>query len=301
MKKRGLGKGLDALFSSDEVMEPQEEYMPVSEEPSSEEIKEKVQIVDIYTVEPDREQPRKNFDPEKLQELSDSIRQYGVLQPLLVQKEKDYYKIIAGERRWRAARLAGLTEIPVIVKEFTPQDSMAVSLIENLQRQNLNPMEESMAYQKLLAEFSMTQEQVAEKLGKSRSAIANSLRLQNLPEAVQKSISEGMISMGHAKVLLGLDDKAEQTRLAVRIIGEKLSVRELEQILAEKKPTKAKKKSEKKETAKDLATRMAEERMKELLGTQVSIKKGAKKGKIEIEYHSEEELDRILNFLEARE
>lgn len=301
MKKRGLGKGLDALFSSDEVMEPQEEYMPVFEEPSSEEIKEKVQIVDIYTVEPDREQPRKNFDPEKLQELSDSIRQYGVLQPLLVQKEKDYYKIIAGERRWRAARLAGLTEIPVIVKEFTPQDSMAVSLIENLQRQNLNPMEESMAYQKLLTEFSMTQEQVAEKLGKSRSAIANSLRLQNLPEAVQKSISEGMISMGHAKVLLGLDDKAEQTRLAVRIIGEKLSVRELEQILAEKKPTKAKKKSEKKETAKDLATRMAEERMKELLGTQVSIKKGAKKGKIEIEYHSEEELDRILNFLEARE
>lgn len=301
MKKRGLGKGLDALFSSDEVMKPQEEYMPVSEEPSSEEIKEKVQIVDIYTVEPDREQPRKNFDPEKLQELSDSIRQYGVLQPLLVQKEKDYYKIIAGERRWRAARLAGLTEIPVIVKEFTPQDSMAVSLIENLQRQNLNPMEESMAYQKLLTEFSMTQEQVAEKLGKSRSAIANSLRLQNLPEAVQKSISEGMISMGHAKVLLGLDDKAEQTRLAVRIIGEKLSVRELEQILAEKKPTKAKKKSEKKETAKDLATRMAEERMKELLGTQVSIKKGAKKGKIEIEYHSEEELDRILNFLEARE
>ena len=301
MKKRGLGKGLDALFSSDEVMEPQEEYMPVSEEPSSEEIKEKVQIVDIYTVEPDREQPRKNFDPEKLQELSDSIRQYGVLQPLLVQKEKDYYKIIAGERRWRAARLAGLTEIPVIVKEFTPQDSMAVSLIENLQRQNLNPMEESMAYQKLLTEFSMTQEQVAEKLGKSRSAIANSLRLQNLPEAVQKSISEGMISMGHAKVLLGLDDKAEQTRLAVRIIGEKLSVRELEQILAEKKPTKAKKKSEKKETAKDLATRMAEERMKELLGTQVINKKGAKKGKIEIEYHSEEELDRILNFLEARE
>ena len=275
--------------------------MPVSEEPSSQEIKEKVQIVDIYTVEPDREQPRKNFDPEKLQELSDSIRQYGVLQPLLVQKEKDYYKIIAGERRWRAARLAGLTEIPVIVKEFTPQDSMAVSLIENLQRQNLNPMEESMAYQKLLTEFSMTQEQVAEKLGKSRSAIANSLRLQNLPEAVQKSISDGMISMGHAKVLLGLDDKAEQTRLAVRIIGEKLSVRELEQILAEKKPTKAKKKSEKKETAKDLATRMAEERMKELLGTQVSIKKGAKKGKIEIEYHSEEELDRILNFLEARE
>ena len=299
MKKRGLGKGLDALFSSDEAMDLQEEYTPEPEEGSSEENKEKVQVEDIYTVEPDREQPRKNFDPEKLQELSDSIRQYGVLQPLLVQKEKDYYKIIAGERRWRAARLAGLTEIPIIVKEFTPQDSMAVSLIENLQRQNLNPMEESMAYQKLLTEFSMTQEQVAEKLGKSRSAVANSLRLQNLPPAVQKSISEGMISMGHAKVLLGIEDPAEQSRMAVRIVGEKLSVRDLEQILSEKKTTK-KKKSGQKESQKDLATRMAEDRMKELLGTKVNIKKGSKKGKIEIEYHSDEELERILNFLEAR-
>lgn len=299
MKKRGLGKGLDALFSSDEAIDLQEEYTPGPEEESSEENKEKVQVVDIYTVEPDREQPRKNFDPEKLQELSDSIRQYGVLQPLLVQKEKDYYKIIAGERRWRAARLAGLTEIPIIVKEFTPQDSMAVSLIENLQRQNLNPMEESMAYQKLLTEFSMTQEQVAEKLGKSRSAVANSLRLQNLPQAVQKSISEGMISMGHAKVLLGIEDPAEQSRMAVRIVGEKLSVRDLEQILSEKKTIK-KKKSGQKESQKDLATRMAEDRMKELLGTKVNIKKGSKKGKIEIEYHSDEELERILNFLEAR-
>ncbi len=299
MKKRGLGKGLDALFSSDEAMDLQEEYTPGPEEESSEENKEKVQVVDIYTVEPDREQPRKNFDPEKLQELSDSIRQYGVLQPLLVQKEKDYYKIIAGERRWRAARLAGLTEIPIIVKEFTPQDSMAVSLIENLQRQNLNPMEESMAYQKLLTEFSMTQEQVAEKLGKSRSAVANSLRLQNLPPAVQKSISEGMISMGHAKVLLGIEDPAEQSRMAVRIVGEKLSVRDLEQILSEKKTIK-KKKLGQKESQKDLATRMAEDRMKELLGTKVNIKKGSKKGKIEIEYHSDEELERILNFLEAR-
>ena len=156
-----------------------------------------------------------------------------------------------------------------------------------------------MAYQKLLTEFSMTQEQVAEKLGKSRSAVANSLRLQNLPPAVQKSISEGMISMGHAKVLLGIEDPAEQSRMAVRIVGEKLSVRDLEQILSEKKTTK-KKKSGQKESQKDLATRMAEDRMKELLGTKVNIKKGSKKGKIEIEYHSDEELERILNFLEAR-
>ena len=294
MAARGLGKGLDSLIPNTIG-----ESKGKADKGTGTENKNPETMVKLTAVEPNRDQPRKNFDPEKLQELSDSIRQYGVLQPLLVQKEKDYYKIIAGERRWRAARLAGLTEIPIIVKEFTPQDSMAVSLIENLQRQNLNPMEESMAYQKLLTEFSMTQEQVAEKLGKSRSAVANSLRLQNLPPAVQKSISEGMISMGHAKVLLGIEDPAEQSRMAVRIVGEKLSVRDLEQILSEKKTTK-KKKSGQKESQKDLATRMAEDRMKELLGTKVNIKKGSKKGKIEIEYHSDEELERILNFLEAR-
>lgn len=301
MKKRGLGKGLDALFSADEqeLDEPQATE-PEETEESAEHQDQKVRMVDIYSVEPDREQPRKVFDPERLQELADSIQQYGVLQPLLVQKEPDYYKIIAGERRWRAARLAGLSEIPVIVKEFSPQDSMAVSLIENLQRQNLNPMEESMAYQKLLTEFSMTQEQVAEKIGKSRSAIANSLRLQNLPEAVQQSLSEGLITPGHAKVLLGIEDPAEQNRLAVRIIGENLSVRELEKIAALKKNgSKEKaKKNAKAPASQDRICQMAQERMKELLGTKVTVTRGAKKGKIEIEYYSEEDLERILAYME---
>lgn len=297
MKKRGLGKGLDALFSADaEIPEESEASLKETAQNTDAEQEQNVRVVDIYSVEPDREQPRKVFDSDRLQELADSIQQYGVLQPLLVQKEPDYYKIIAGERRWRAARLAGLSEIPVIVKEFSPQDSMAVSLIENLQRQNLNPMEESMAYQKLLTQFSMTQEQVAEKIGKSRSAIANSLRLQNLPEAVQQSLSEGLISPGHAKVLLGVSDPTEQNRLAVRVIGENLSVRELERIIAQKKPSSAK--TAKVPQKKDRACQMAETRMKELLGTKVTISRGAKKGKIEIEYYSDEDLERILNYME---
>ena len=296
MKKRGLGKGLDALFSSDEeILSTDTEAVPATEEETKDQ---NVQIVDIYMVEPDRNQPRKTFDAEKQQELADSVKQYGVLQPLLVQKEPDYYRIIAGERRWRAARLAGLTEIPVIVKNFSAQDSMAVALIENLQRQNLNPMEESMAYQKLLTEFSLTQEQVAAKLGKSRSAIANSLRLQNLAEPVQKSLSEGLISPGHAKVLLGVNDAAEQNKLAVRVIAENLSVRELEKIVAQKTETKKEVKKKKDDREQDLASKIAEERMKELLGTRVTISKGARKGKIEIEYYSEEDLERILAFFE---
>ena len=296
MKKRGLGKGLDALFSSDEeILSTDTEAVPATEEETKDQ---NVQIVDIYMVEPDRNQPRKTFDAEKLQELADSVKQYGVLQPLLVQKEPDYYRIIAGERRWRAARLAGLTEIPVIVKNFSAQDSMAVALIENLQRQNLNPMEESMAYQKLLTEFSLTQEQVAAKLGKSRSAIANSLRLQNLAEPVQKSLSEGLISPGHAKVLLGVNDATEQNKLAVRVIAENLSVRELEKIVAQKTETKKEVKKKKDDREQDLASKIAEERMKELLGTRVIISKGVRKGKIEIEYYSEEDLERILAFFE---
>lgn len=296
MKKRGLGKGLDALFSSDEeILSPDTEDVPAAEEETKDQ---NVQIVDIYMVEPDRNQPRKTFDAEKLQELADSVKQYGVLQPLLVQKEPDYYRIIAGERRWRAARLAGLTEIPVIVKNFSAQDSMAVALIENLQRQNLNPMEESMAYQKLLTEFSLTQEQVAAKLGKSRSAIANSLRLQNLAEPVQKSLSEELISPGHAKVLLGVTDASEQNKLAVRVIAENLSVRELEKIVAQKSEAKKEVKKKKEDREQDLASKIAEDRMKELLGTRVTISKGARKGKIEIEYYSEEDLERILAFFE---
>lgn len=255
-----------------------------------------VQMVDLYSVEPDREQARKSFDPDKLQELADSISRYGVLQPILVQKEKDYYKIIAGERRWRAARIAGLTEVPVIVREFSTEDKAAVSLIENLQRQNLNPMEESAAYQKLIDDYGMTQEEVASRIGKSRAAVANSLRLQNLPDSVQRSLAEGMISEGHAKVILGVSDPVEQARLAVRVIGESLSVRDLEKIVGKVRPEKKKGKPARKAGREAmLAAQYAEKKLGTLLGTKVSVTRGVRKGMIEIEYYSEEDLERILS------
>ncbi|MBQ4383855.1 MAG: ParB/RepB/Spo0J family partition protein [Firmicutes bacterium] len=255
-----------------------------------------VQMVDLYSVEPDREQARKSFDPDKLQELADSISRYGVLQPILVQKEKDYYKIIAGERRWRAARIAGLTEVPVIVREFSTEDKAAVSLIENLQRQNLNPMEESAAYQKLIDDYGMTQEEVASRIGKSRAAVANSLRLQNLPDSVRRSLAEGMISEGHAKVILGVSDPVEQARLAVRVIGESLSVRDLEKIVGKARPEKKKGKPASKAGREAmLAAQYAEKKLGTLLGTKVSVTRGVRKGMIEIEYYSEEDLERILS------
>ena len=264
--------------------------------------KDKVVLLDIYSVESDREQPRKHFDPEKLEELATSIRQYGILQPIIVQKEEDYYRIIAGERRWRAARLAGLSQVPVIIREFEPQDSMAVSLIENLQRQELNPMEESIAYQKLLTEYNMTQEEVADKIGKSRSSIANSLRLQNLPEAVQKSLREGILSAGHAKVLLGLSDPADQTRLALKVVGEKLSVRELEQLIKQEKRAKKEPGTRSKPLLsheQEVALQLVQSRLTEIFGTKVTVTQKARKGKIEIDYFSEEDLERILSLIQA--
>lgn len=251
----------------------------------------KIITVGIYEVEPDKEQPRHSFDAEKLEELSRSIAEYGLLQPLLVQRADGYYKIIAGERRYRAARLAGLKEIPVIVKEYEQLDTKAVALIENLQRQDLNPMEECTAYQKLMDEFDMTQDQLAAKLGRSRSSIANSLRLRNLPEAVQTNIREGNLSLGHAKVLLSVEDPVEQSRLALRVISENLSVRDLEDLIKNgpKKP-KAKPKAKKK----SLNCRLAEEKIGERLATKVTVTGSSRKGRIEIEYYNDDDLERIV-------
>ena len=303
MKKGRLGKGLDALFSSEETLErsPSELQVGTEEQPAAAPAEteqhngQEVRMLDIYSVEPDRAQPRKSFDAEKLQELADSIKQYGVLQPILVQKEKDYYRIIAGERRWRAARLAGLTQIPAVVREFEPLDAMAVSLIENLQRQELNPMEECAAYQQLMDQYQLTQEEIADRIGRSRSSIANSLRLRNLPEPVQQSLAEGLISFGHAKVLLGLDDSALQTRLAARVIGDSLSVRDLEKLVAQQKKAPARRSAP---PEKALPLQLAEEKLTELLGTRVTVNSGARKGKIEIESYSADDLDRILSILE---
>ncbi|MGN0363385.1 MAG: ParB/RepB/Spo0J family partition protein [Bilifractor sp.] len=253
--------------------------------------------VRLTQVIPNQDQPRKDFRDDAIRELADSIRQYGVIQPLLVQKKGKYYEIIAGERRWRAAKEAGLKDIPVILKKFDKQETMEISLIENIQRENLNAIEEAEAFQKLINTFQMTQEEVAEKVGKSRSAITNSLRLLKLAKPVQHLLLTEEISMGHARALLAIEDEEEQIRAAHQVIQKKLSVRETENLVKNIiKPRKSRKKEEM-DTQTALAYKSIEENLQKLVGSKVSIKPRGDKGKIEIEYYSQEELERIIDLI----
>lgn len=250
----------------------------------------------INQVEPNRDQPRKEFDEDALLELADSIKQYGVLQPLIVQKKKGYYEIIAGERRWRAAKLAGLKEIPVLIKEYTNQEIVEISLIENIQRENLNPIEEAMAFKRLLEEFNLKQDEVAERVSKSRTAVTNSMRLLKLGKKVQQMIIDDMISTGHARALLAIDDEEQQLQLATKIFDEKLSVREAEKLV--KLIKNPKKPVEKEKIEHTFVYDDIIEKMKNVMGTKVNINvKANGKGKIEIEYYSEEELERIYDLI----
>lgn len=294
-KKSGLGKGLDSLIpnkkndiSASKVEKKQEKE---NDSPKSGEI-----MVRINEVEPNRDQPRKDFDEDALMELADSIRQFGILQPLLVQKKKNYYEIIAGERRWRAAKLAGIKEVPIIVKDYTDQEIVEISLIENIQRENLNPIEEAMAFKRLLQEFQLKQDEVAERVSKSRTAVTNSMRLLKLSPRVQQMIIDDMISTGHARALLAIDDEEQQFILANKIFDEKLSVRETEKLVkALKNPKKEVKKENSEHT---FIYENIEEQIKNIMGTKVSVNQKANgKGKIEIEYYSEEELERIYDLL----
>ena len=254
----------------------------------------------IDKIEPNPDQPRNQFDEDTLQELADSIKQYGMLQPILVTPKDDFYEIIAGERRWRAAKLAGVKEVPVIVKEYTDQEILEIGLIENIQRENLNPIEEAMAYKRLLKEFNLKQDEVAERVSKSRTAVTNSMRLLKLNDRVQQMIIDDMISTGHARALLAIDDPELQYTLANKIFDEKLSVRETEKLVKEiKNPKKPK---EKKPVANSFIYQDLEEKMKAALGTKVSInRKNDQKGKIEIEYYSMDELDRIMDLFRTIE
>ena len=294
-KKSGLGKGLDSLIPnkkndiSDSKVEKKQEKE--NDSPKSGEI-----IVRINEVEPNRDQPRKDFDEDALMELADSIRQFGILQPLLVQKKKNYYEIIAGERRWRAAKLAGIKEVPIIVKDYTDQEIVEISLIENIQRENLNPIEEAMAFKRLLQEFQLKQDEVAERVSKSRTAVTNSMRLLKLSPRVQQMIIDDMISTGHARALLAIDDEEQQFILANKIFDEKLSVRETEKLVKALKNPKKEVKKEKSEHT--FIYENIEEQIKNIMGTKVSVNQKANgKGKIEIEYYSEEELERIYDLL----
>ena len=294
-KKSGLGKGLESLIPnkkndiSDSKVEKKQEKE--NDSPKSGEI-----MVRINEVEPNRDQPRKDFDEDALMELADSIRQFGILQPLLVQKKKNYYEIIAGERRWRAAKLAGIKEVPIIVKDYTDQEIVEISLIENIQRENLNPIEEAMAFKRLLQEFQLKQDEVAERVSKSRTAVTNSMRLLKLSPRVQQMIIDDMISTGHARALLAIDDEEQQFILANKIFDEKLSVRETEKLVKALKNPKKEVKKEKSEHT--FIYENIEEQIKNIMGTKVSVNQKANgKGKIEIEYYSEEELERIYDLL----
>lgn len=295
VKKKGLGKGLDSLIPAGNSAKT------VSKSPETEthdsEISEKGEkMVKINMIEPNRNQPRRNFEEDSLLELADSIKQFGVLQPLIVRKQNDYYEIIAGERRWRAAKLAGIKEIPVIVKDYSKQEIVEIALIENIQRENLNPIEEAMAFKRLLTEFNLKQDEVAERVSKSRTAVTNSMRLLKLNDKVQQMIVDDMISTGHARALLAIDDPEQQYQLANKIFDEKLSVRETEKLIKELKNPKKPKPKKVVENAfiyEDIGNKM-----KQVLGTKVNVtSKGNGKGKIEIEYYSDEELERMFEMI----
>lgn len=287
---RGLGKGLDVMIPNI-VGESKEKKQKAEAQQKSAET-----TVAITKVEPNRKQPRKFFDEDALQELADSIKQFGLLQPILVQDRKDYYEIIAGERRWRAARLAGLKEVPVIIKNYSDQEIVEIALIENIQREDLNPIEEAQAYKRLLEEFHLKQDEVAERVSKSRVAVTNSIRLLKLSEKVQQMVIDDMISTGHARALLAVEDEEEQYALAQKIFDEKLSVREIEKIVKNlHKPSKTKKMDDKTMQAIYLDI---EEKLKQKLSTKVVVSsKGEGIGKIEIEFYSHEDLDRILDMI----
>ncbi len=292
---KGLGKGLDALIP------------PSAGDTKAKEVKEVVKetatstqgsetIVKITKVEPNREQPRKNFDEDALLELSDSIKQFGVIQPILVQDRKDHYEIIAGERRWRAAKLAGLKEVPVIIKNYTEREIVEISLIENIQRQDLNPIEEAQAYKRLLTEFNLKQDEVAERVSKSRTAVTNSMRLLKLSEEVQQMVINDMLTTGHARALLAIENPEEQYTLAQKVFDEKLSVRDVEKLVKNvHKPAKPKKMDNK---TLELIYQDIEEKLKQSLSTKVSVvSKGDGAGKIEIEFYSHEDMDRLIELI----
>ncbi|MQN02006.1 MAG: ParB/RepB/Spo0J family partition protein [Lachnospiraceae bacterium] len=289
--KHGLGKGLDSLIPD----------IVGNEEKKDESEKGPETLVDINKVEPNKEQPRKIFNEDALQELSDSIKQYGIIQPLLVRKKDDYYEIIAGERRWRAAKKAGLKKVPVVIRDMSEQEVTEVSLIENIQREDLNPIEEAQAYKRLLEEFNLKQDEVAEKVSKSRVAVTNSLRLLKLDKRVQDMLVEEMITPGHARALLNIDDPDKQYEFAQKIFDEKMSVRDVEREvknLNQKKPVEPKKEKQKLDKEYLNQLKSIEENLKQKTGTKVLITpKDKNKGKIEINYFSNEEFEKLVSCL----
>lgn len=297
-KHKGLGRGLDALIPTEEEQKQQEHAMTAAAE-SGDRNKEAVRMLRITEIEPNRGQPRKNFDKDRLQELADSIKSKGLLEPIIVTDEGDHYEIIAGERRWRASRMAGLREIPAIVKHYEPLEKVEVSLIENIQRENLDPIEEAAAYRQLTEEYHMTQEELAGRLSKSRASITNSMRLLKLNDRVQQMVADGRLSTGHAKVLLGLNDQSLQEAAAQKVIDNALSVRDTEKLVRQLNTQSGRRqKTRGKDRSAELIFKDLTDRLNSSLGMKVSIhSSNGKTGKLEIDFCSEEDLEKISELL----
>lgn len=285
--KKGLGKGLGSLFDDNNIID---EIVENTEKKDITQIK-------LSLIEPNKNQPRKSFDKEKIDALAKSIKENGLIQPIIITPSKNgMYKIVAGERRWRAAKKAGLKEIPTVVRNYSDEQVAEIALIENLQREDLNPIEEALGYKSLLEEFNLTQELISQKIGKSRSAVANSLRLLNLEKTIQELLMSGKISSGHARAILSVDDNDLRLELSKRIVEENLNVRQAE-TLAKQIQKKTPKKKQPKKTAYDIELEHIQKKLSSDLGTQVKISHTSKKGKIEIEYYGNEDLERILNLI----
>ena len=303
-RKGGLGRGLDAMISETAMKSRPTVKKTTPSKESKKTVEEKkeenVLTVKMTEIEPNRKQPRKQFDEDGLLELAESIKQFGVLQPLLVQKKDDYFEIIAGERRWRASKLAGLKEVPVLIKDFSEQEAVEISLIENIQRENLNPIEEAVAFKRLMEEFHLKQDTIAERVSKSRTAVTNSMRLLKLDERVQQMLIDEMLSTGHARTLLAIEDKEMQYSAAIKVFDEKLSVRETEKLVKDILNPTEKKPEKKEDPTLELIYQQLEEKIKGIVGSKVAIRRKNKdKGRIEIEYYSQDELERIVELLES--
>ena len=291
-KNRGLGKGLEALFSNSEI-DTQE--ISVTKKEESEE--KGISFININEIKPNQNQPRKSFNEEKLEELAASIIENGLIQPVILRKADKGYEIVAGERRWRACRKAGLKEIPCIIREFTDEQNMLIAIIENMQREDLNPVEEAEGLNQMIVNFGMTQEQVSKSVGKSRPYIRNALRLLKLPSEIREMLLANQLSAGHARAIAGIGDTEKQIQLAEYAIKEGLSVREIEKIIKEENAPK--KKISRKKAEKSADVRKVEDDLKQIMGTKVNLNQSGKKGKIEIEYYSRDELERLIELLKS--
>ncbi len=300
-KNRGLGRGLEALFGEVEIETSAEsgiesEASEIKKQENRKVAENSVVFIDIHEIKPNENQPRKNFDEDKIAELANSILEHGIIQPIVVRKKAKGYEIVAGERRYRAARKAELKTVPCLVRELTDEQNMLLAIIENMQREDLNPIEEAQAIEKMIDTYGLTQEQVSKSLSKSRPYIANALRLLKLPEKIQDMITEGMLSPGHARALVAVKDEKKQLALAERTAQEGLSVREIEKLSGESKKSS---RSDLRIKKKNIEVASAEEDLKEIFGTKVNLIERGKRGKIEIEYYSRDELERLLELLKT--